>query len=592
MSAMGGVTAAGGVAVRRWARWPRLGAMARSRLSVRTHVVGLILVIVMPLLAFSAFLVLRSADHEQEFMAATVRERTRAAAAAIDHELGSLRTRLFMLAASHSLQTGDLAAFRSEAVAAVTPDGLSLTLVDPSGQELINTRAGPEARLPMTQDMEAVRRASESRLPDVSDLTRDALTGEWCVAINVPVFRDGKLAYLLGLNIAPLLPRMLKDLHLPDDWLVNVADRQGYTIDRSLDAGEYVGRLGRPDVLAVLRKSDEGWLPLVSRDGIPIYNAFAHVRFSGWIVSVGIPDVVLFGPVRFTTSVLVLAGIATLVVGVLLAILIGRRIARAITALVGYAEIVGRGESIGSHDTGIIETNAVVQSLRRASERLQQSAQERAVLLDRTVTAQEAERKRIARELHDSLGQYLTALRLGFANIEPLCADNLLTRQRLAELKDLAGDIGSELNRIAWELRPRALDHLSLRRAAIQFLEDWADRSGVQIDLEVGLDDRRLPPTVETAVFRVLQEAITNVVKHSGADRVAVVLNASDREVSLIVEDDGKGFDAADGSAELALGIGHLGLLGLRERLALVGGSLEVESTPRSGTTVYARIPL
>ncbi len=192
----------------------------------------------MPLLAFSAFLVLRSADHEQEFMAATVRERTRAAAAAIDHELGSLRTRLFMLAASHSLQTGDLAAFRSEAVAAVTPDGLSLTLVDPSGQELINTRAGPEARLPMTQDMEAVRRASESRLPDVSDLTRDALTGEWCVAINVPVFRDGKLAYLLGLNIAPLLPRMLKDLHLPDDWLVNVADRQGYTIDRSLDAGE------------------------------------------------------------------------------------------------------------------------------------------------------------------------------------------------------------------------------------------------------------------------------------------------------------------------------------------------------------------
>lgn len=289
---------------------------------------------------------------------------------------------------------------------------------------------------------------------------------------------------------------------------------------------------------------------------------------------------------------LVLAGIATLVVGVLLAILIGRRIARAITALVGYAEIVGRGESIGSHDTGIIETNAVVQSLRRASERLQQSAQERAVLLDRTVTAQEAERKRIARELHDSLGQYLTALRLGFANIEPLCADNLLTRQRLAELKDLAGDIGSELNRIAWELRPRALDHLSLRRAAIQFLEDWADRSGVQIDLEVGLDDRRLPPTVETAVFRVLQEAITNVVKHSGADRVAVVLNASDREVSLIVEDDGKGFDAADGSAELALGIGHLGLLGLRERLALVGGSLEVESTPRSGTTVYARIPL
>src|SRR5262249_18203144 len=187
---MGGATTAGRIAVRRWERLPGLGAMAGSRLSVGTHVVGLILVIVAPLLVFSGYLVLRSAAHEQDFMAATVRERTREAAAAFDHELGSLRTRLFLLAASQSLQTQNLAAFRAEAVAAVTPDGLSLTLVDPDGQELINTRAGPEATLPQTQDLEAIRRASDSHLPDVSDLTRDAVTGEWSVAINVPVIRN------------------------------------------------------------------------------------------------------------------------------------------------------------------------------------------------------------------------------------------------------------------------------------------------------------------------------------------------------------------------------------------------------------------
>ena len=202
-----------------------------------------------------------------------------------------------------------------------------------------------------------------------------------------------------------------------------------------------------------------------------------------------------------------------------LGVAIGRRIAAAITALVGYADLVGRGECIVPQDTGIQETNSVAQSLHLAGERLRQSAQERAVLLDRTMIAQEAERKRIARELHDSLGQYLTALRLGFNAIDPFCAANQTAQQRLNQLKKLAGDLGRELNRMAWELRPMALDDLGLRRAVIQYLEEWADRSRLQIDMEIGgLDDRRLPQAVETALFRVLQEAITNVVKHSGAE--------------------------------------------------------------------------
>jgi chemotaxis family two-component system sensor kinase Cph1 len=122
-----------------------------------------------------------------------------------------------------------------------------------------------------------------------------------------------------------------------------------------------------------------------------------------------------------------------------------------------------------------------------------------------------------------------------------------------------------------------------------QYLEEWADRSGLHIDLEIKLGDQRLPQAIETAMFRVLQETITNVVKHSGANRVGVVLDADDVGVRLIVEDNGCGLQ--QGSEDLALGIGHLGLLGLRERLALAGGSVEVESNPQNGTTVYARIP-
>ena len=182
--------------------------------------------------------------------------------------------------------------------------------------------------------------------------------------------------------------------------------------------------MGRPAALERLRASDEGWFPLSSREGIPLYVAFAHVKISGWSVAVGIPDRVLFAPVRRSTWILILAGGAVLALALMLATAIGQRIAGAITVLAGYADAVGRGERIDLPDTRLQETDAVARSLHLASERLQQSTRERAMLLDRTVTAQEAERRRIARELHDSLGQDLTALRLGFNAIEPHCASN------------------------------------------------------------------------------------------------------------------------------------------------------------------------
>jgi two-component system, chemotaxis family, sensor kinase Cph1 len=285
---------------------------------------------------------------------------------------------------------------------------------------------------------------------------------------------------------------------------------------------------------------------------------------------------------------------------------------------VRYADIVGRGQHIDSRSTGIQETDAVLRSLHKASEQLNQSAaerdqveeelrrseqnyralsedlaaanEERAELLHRTVTAQEAERKRIARELHDSIGQYLTALRLGMNAIEPHVA-SAEADERLTNLKELTAELGGELNRMAWELRPMALDDLGLRSAMTHYLEEWGERARLHVDLEIALDERRLPAAVETVLFRVLQEAITNVVKHSGADRVGVVLEAVDGEVRLIVEDNGRGF-ARDDHATHAFGMKHLGLLGVRERLALVGGRLEVESAPGDGTTVYVCVPI
>ena len=218
--------------------------------------------------------------------------------------------------------------------------------------------------------------------------------------------------------------------------------------------------------------------------------------------------------------------------------------------------------------------------------------EERRELLHRTVLAQEAERKRIARELHDSLGQYLTALRLGFDAIAPICATDATARRRISELKDLTAELGRDFSRMAWELRPMALDDLGLRNAITQYLEEWAERSGLRIDLEITLGDRRLPAAVETGLFRVLQEAITNVVKHSGADQVGVMLEATNGEVRLIVEDNGRGFQTATKCTDIALGKAHLGLLGVRERLCWSMAVSRSKSAPHGGTTVYACVPI
>jgi signal transduction histidine kinase len=242
-------------------------------------------------------------------------------------------------------------------------------------------------------------------------------------------------------------------------------------------------------------------------------------------------------------------------------------------------------------DHRIAQWEATAQSLRRESDRRAVVEAELSQVLRRTVLDQEAERQRIARELHDSLGQYLTVMRLDLDGIGREAAASASIRERVEKLKELTTDIGQEVNQLAWEIRPTALDDLGLQKALQQFLEEWAERSTIRFDVHLALNDRRLPPAIETALYRVLQEAIRNAVKHAEASKVGVILEATATEVRLIVEDDGKGF-VWDRLAAEAAASPRLGLLGVRERLALVGGVLEVETAPGSGTTLLIHVPI
>jgi PAS domain S-box-containing protein len=212
----------------------------------------------------------------------------------------------------------------------------------------------------------------------------------------------------------------------------------------------------------------------------------------------------------------------------------------------------------------------------------------RTELLRRLAAAQEEERRRIARELHDQMGQHLAALGLGLEALK----DNPHDHARLGRLQELAAELGREVHNLALELRPTALDDLGLVAALQNYLERWSERSGIDVDFHgSNLDSRRLPPQVETNLYRIVQEALTNVLRHAAATSVSLVIERKPDHLLAIVEDNGCGFDAAAAQAASDIGA-RLGLLGMSERAAAVGGTLQVESAPESGTTLYLRVPL
>jgi signal transduction histidine kinase len=221
---------------------------------------------------------------------------------------------------------------------------------------------------------------------------------------------------------------------------------------------------------------------------------------------------------------------------------------------------------------------------------------ERTMLRRQLADAEEAERRRIARELHDQLGQHLTAFTWGLDEARRLTLADIEAHtqlaQRLAQLQDLAGVMTRDARYLALQLRPAELDDVGLESALETYVDQWAARYGVAAEVAVtGLTDRSVPTDVGSALYRIVQEALTNVVKHAAARHVSVIVEKPDGEVRLIVEDDGRGFDVAAAQAR-PRAERRLGMAGMRERAALVGGTLTVESTLAHGTTLYVRVPL
>ncbi|MBI2907596.1 MAG: GAF domain-containing protein [Chloroflexi bacterium] len=227
----------------------------------------------------------------------------------------------------------------------------------------------------------------------------------------------------------------------------------------------------------------------------------------------------------------------------------------------------------------------------RLYESLRAREHERAELLQRVMVAQEEERRRLAQELHDETSQALASLQLGLERLATGSEGLDQDRSLAIELQGIAARTLVDVHRLAVELRPSVLDDVGLVPAIGRYLQECGQRAGLAVDLaSVGVDHFPRIPAVETAIYRIVQEALTNVIQHAQAKRVSVLLERRGEKLIVVIEDDGRGFTLEEKRAEPLEA--RLGLAGMEERASLIGATLTIETAPGAGTTVFLEIPI
>jgi signal transduction histidine kinase len=236
-------------------------------------------------------------------------------------------------------------------------------------------------------------------------------------------------------------------------------------------------------------------------------------------------------------------------------------------------------EAMSSQASVAVENAVLFEQMEASTKRLQ-------ALSRRLVEAQESERRAIARELHDEAGQSLTSLRIGLRLLEREIAHGADTTGRVSELVRTTDAVIDGLHRLAADLRPASLDHLGLEAAVRQYSREAAAKYELAVHFKArGFTSERLPAAVETALYRVVQEAMTNVARHARATRVDILAERRGDRVMVMIEDDGVGFDPLQVQRA-----DHFGLLGMRERAEALSGTLTLESAPGAGTTIVVEV--
>ncbi len=383
---------------------------------------------------------------------------------------------------------------------------------------------------------------------------------------------------------------LIRDILDADRDLVYVfiLDAKGSVLVHTFDGGFPTDLLEKNQL-----KSGESYQVQVlqAEDGIIQDMAIPVLGGKAGVIRLGMTEATIDAAVAVHSRDILLWVVLILVLGLSIAYGLASILTKPVSRLAEAARAVGRGDfrwqaPIWAKD----EIGSLGAAFNEMSEELKHKEEMRVQLLAKVISAQEEERKRIARELHDETGQALTSLMVGLRFIEDL-DDAAQVRGKTAELRTLAAQTLDEVHHLATELRPSLLDDLGLVAAIQRYTAEYSAKMNINVDSHVsGLSGQRLPSEIEVAVYRIIQEALTNVAKYAEASNVSVVLVYRDSSLVVVIEDDGKGFEvnsvmaAADGK--------KLGLFGMHERASLIGGDLTIESQSGAGTTVFLEVPL
>jgi len=412
------------------------------------------------------------------------------------------------------------------------------------------------------------------------------LNGRWASVIAMPVNR----ATLVLLQYPDVVNNALAQ-----DAVVTIVDRDGTIVSRWPDLAAISGRNVRgSDLLAISRERDEGIADAVGFDRVSRQYGFTVIPELGWRIYAGIPTSRAMEDVRMTFERGVAGGVIVLLVIVAIATMLSRAIERPFVALSraveraatgNYSQVAVEGPREIAHLASSF--NTMLRRRLEAERQLVHDEHELKALSERLLLVQEEERTRIARELHDDLGQSLTALKMdvgGLLAMTPATAAHEALRSRIMTTLD---DTVTAVQRISSELRPSVLDDLGLPAAIESEAARFEERTGIECELSLPDESSvHIDGAAATAIYRIVQEALTNVSRHANATRVELRLRQRREELLLEIRDDGRGITLAQIDDPFSLG-----LIGIRERAGLAGGTVHFEGVAERGTIVSVRIP-